>query len=209
MNSERISSDPDGDAARRAAILREARSAFMTEGFAAAKMEPIARRAGVSTATLYLLYHGKAELFDAVILDAGEEFGRQFARIGEVDGDARQQLVAFVTAYAGFMADPFVRAVFRLVMAERPRFQTVAMRFFEKGRHDIGGSLIGILHRLAELGELQPLEHPSWAVGQLLGMIEHPTFLVPLVTGDEITVRRTVAEVAEDAVDTFLARYST
>lgn len=202
-------SDPAGDAARRQAILREARRAFMTEGFAAAKVEPIARHAGVSTATLYHLFQGKAELFDAVIINASEDFGRQFARIGAVEGDARQQLTTFATAYAGFMADPFVRSVFRLVMAERPRFQAVALRFFEKGRHDIGGSLITILQRLAETGELKRIEHPSWAVGQLIGMIEHPMFLVPLVTGDEVTVQRTAAQVAEDAVETFLARYGT
>ena len=40
-----------------------------------------------------------------------------------------------------------------------------------------------------------------------MGMIEHPVFFVPLVTGDEITVRRTNAEIVADAVDTFLARY--
>jgi len=40
-----------------------------------------------------------------------------------------------------------------------------------------------------------------------MGMIEHPVFFVPLVTGDEILVRRSNAEVVEDAVETFLARY--
>ena len=40
-----------------------------------------------------------------------------------------------------------------------------------------------------------------------MGMIEHPLFFVPLVTGDEVRVRRTNAEVADEAVETFLARY--
>ena len=40
-----------------------------------------------------------------------------------------------------------------------------------------------------------------------MGMIEHPVFFVPMVTGDEIIVRRTNAQIVADAVDTFLARH--
>ena len=188
---------------KRQAILRYARKAFVSEGYAATKIEPIAREAGVSTATLYALFDGKAELFSAVIDDAAEDFGRQMALVRAVDGDARRQLTSFALAYADFMGDPFVRAVFRLVMAERPRFQAVALRFFEKGRAEFGATLIA----LSKAGALAPIERPSWAAGTLMGMVEHPVFFVPLVTGDEIRVRRTNAEVVEDAVETFLARY--
>ena len=192
---------------KRQVIIRYARKAFVSEGYAATKIEPIAREAGVSTATLYALFDGKAQLFSAVIDDAAEDFGRQMAGIRTIEGDARQQLIGFAEAYADFMSDPFVRAVFRLVMAERPRFQPLARRFFEKGRSAFGATLIGILIAQSKAGALGPIDRPSWAAGHLMGMIEHPVFFVPLVTGDEIKVRRSNAEVVEDAVDTFLARY--
>jgi AcrR family transcriptional regulator len=192
---------------KRQAILRHARKAFVSDGYAATRIEPIAREAGVSTATLYALFDGKAELFSAVIDDASADFAHQMTRLEAIEGDARQQLTTFADTYAGFMSDPFVRAVFRLVMAERPRFQAVALRFFEKGRETFGATLIDMLVRLSKAGSLRPIERPSWAAGHLMGMIEHPVFFVPLVTGDEIQVRRTNAEVIEDAVDTFLARY--
>lgn len=192
--------------AKRREIVRHARTAFVTEGYAGAKIEPIAREAGVSTATLYALFAGKAELFTAVIDDAADQFSHQMAGVRADDGDARRQLTSFAQAYAGFMGDGFVRAIFRLVMAERPRFQAVAIRFFEKGRAEFGATLIGILKTHAATGALK-IDKPSWAAGQLMGMIEHPVFFVPLVTGDEVLVRRTKAEVAADAVETFLARY--
>ncbi|GLS00953.1 TetR family transcriptional regulator [Brevundimonas denitrificans] len=192
---------------KRQAILQQARKAFVSEGYAATRIEPIAREAGVSTATLYALFDGKAQLFSLVIDEAAEDFAQQMARLGTIEGDARQQLVSFAEAYADFMSDPFVRAVFRLVMAERPRFQAVALRFFEKGREAFGATLIGILTALSKSGALRPIERPSWAAGHLMGMVEHPVFFVPLVTGDEIKVRRTNAAIVEDAVDTFLARY--
>ncbi len=192
---------------KRQLIVRCAREHFVSVGYAATRMEPIAREAGVSTATLYTLFTGKAALFSAVIDDAAEEFARQMAGVRAIEGDARSTLTSFAEAYAGFMGDPFVRSIFRLVMAERPRFQAVALRFFEKGRDEFGATLIGVIVRLSKAGELRPVEHPSWAAGHLMGMVEHPVFFVPLVTGDEVRVRRTHAEVAAEAVETFLARY--
>lgn len=192
---------------KRQAILKAARKTFVNEGYAATKIEPIAREAGVSTATLYALFDGKAGLFGAVIDDAADDFASQMDGIRTIEGDARQQLVSFAEAYAGFMSDPFVRAVFRLVMAERPRFQSVARRFFDRGQAAFGATLIGILKAQSAAGALRPIERPSHAAGHLMGMVEHPVFFVPLVTGDEIKVRRTNAEIVEDAVDTFLARY--
>ncbi len=198
------SATPDS---RRRSIIRHAREHFVGLGYAATRMEPIAREAGVSTATLYALFSGKADLFTAVIDDAAEDFARQMTAVRPVEGDARTTLTSYAEAYAAFMADPFIRSIFRLVMAERPRFQDVALRFFEKGRTEFGAALIGVIERASRAGALRPVEHPSWAAGQLLGMIEHPVFFVPLVTGDEVRMRRTPSQVATEAVETFLARY--
>lgn len=193
---------------RRQAIVREARRHFMAEGYAATRIEPIARAATVSTATLYGYFPSKQHLFTAVILDASADFSAQMEYVRVSDGRAREQLTLFATAYADFMGDPFVRSVFRLVMAERPRFRDVAQGFFDKGRSDFGHPLMAALARLTERGELK-IDKPSWAAGQLMGMIENPVFFMPLVTGDEVQATRTTEQIAADAVETFLARYAT
>jgi len=100
-----------------------------------------------------------------------------------------------------------VRSVFRLVMAERPRFRDVALGFFERGRSDFGAPLIAALKDLTASGELA-VDRPSWAAGQLMGMIEHPVFFMPMVTGDEVLASRSFDQIAEDAVETLLARYA-
>ncbi|RZJ91966.1 MAG: TetR/AcrR family transcriptional regulator [Brevundimonas sp.] len=192
---------------KRQVILRYARAAFISEGYAGARIEPIAREAAVSTATLYALFAGKSELFSAVIDDAAEQFSRQMANVRACDGDARLQLTSFAEAYADFMGDGFVRSVFRLVMAERPRFEATARRFFEKGRAEFGATLIGVLKDHQTRGGLKNMPKSSWAAGELMGMIEHPVFFVPLVTGDEVRAGRTNAEVVAHAIDTFMARY--
>ncbi len=195
------------DDPRRSAILRQARRHFMTQGYAATRIEPIAREAAVSTATLYTYFASKEELFAAVIVYASDAFAAEMAKVVHgAEGPAREQITQFAVAYAGFMGDPFVRSVFRLVMAERPRFKEVAQGFFEKGRSDFGAPLIACLTRLCDAGELA-IEKRSWAAGQLMGMIEHPVFFVPLVTGDDVHVARPAEQIAADAVETFMARY--
>lgn len=179
----------------------------MADGYVATRMEPIAREAAVSTATLYGYYPSKADLFSAVIDDCARDFGDRMTQVrASAQGSAMDQLMAYALAYAHFMADGFVRSVFRLVVAERPRFHDETMRFFEKGRLDFGAPLIETIRRLNETGELKA-PRPSWAAGQLMGMVEHPVFFVPMVSGDSVELKRTPEEVATDAVDVFLARY--
>ncbi len=196
------------DDPRRNLIIRHARRWFMTVGYAATRIEPIAREACVSTATLYAYFPSKADLFDAVIADASADFSEQMECVQAASGSARERLTQFMTAYARFMGDPFVRSVFRLVMAERPRFRDVAMGFFERGRTDFGAPLMAALRDLEAEGELR-VDKPSWAAGQLMGMIEHPVFFMPLITGDEVQTTRTGDQIVTDAVETFLARYGT
>ena len=191
---------------KRRDILTAARRRFMVEGYASTGMEAVAREATVSTATLYSYFPSKADLFQHVVEDAAGAFSHHITEVTHSGGDGIAQLRAFAAAYARFMAEPFVRSVFRLVAAERRRFEPVARYFFERGRTDFGGTLITILKRLETEG-LVRIEKPSWAAGQLMGMIEHPTFLVPMVTGDEARAARSLEEIADDAVDTFLARY--
>ena len=207
MHNENNPSPPNpAEDPRKAAILQSARRPFMSSGYAATRVEPIARQAGVSTATLYAYYPSKEDLFAAVIVEAAGDFERQMRNVGAGAGPARERLTEFMTAYAGFMGDPFVRSVFRLVMAERPRFRDVAMRFFNRGRSDFGRPLMTALIELRVSGELV-IDKPSWAAGQLMGMIEHPIFFMPLVTGDEVQAARSTEQIVSDAVETFMARY--
>lgn len=187
-------------------ILKVARRHFIGAGYAATGMEAIARDAGVSTATLYLYFPGKAELFDRMMDAAANEFINLPDRLPD-QGGAREQIMAFSLGYARFTCDPFVRSVFRLVITERRRLSDAAGRFINKGRTEFGAPLIQMLVRLRDQG-LVRMDKPSWAAGQLMGMIDHPTCLVPLVTGEDASCARSPEAIATDAVDTFMARYA-
>ncbi len=193
-------------AAKRRVILSAARRRFMTDGYSAAAMERIAREAGISTATLYSHFSGKAELFHHVIMDASDEFAGLIRSVRMEAGTPRERLRGFLRAYARFMADPFVRAVFRLVASERKRFRETAHAFFETGKRDLGAVLMASLREMTDAGLLD-VRKPAWAAGQLLGMVEHPLFLAPMVTGEDVSSTRSLDSIADEAVETFLARY--
>ena len=137
------------DDPRRDALVRQARLHFVEEGYAGTKMEPIAREAGVSTATLYAMFENKAALFAAVIDEASADFAERMAKVKTCSGPAQPRLSSFLTAYADFISDPFVRAIFRLVMTERRRFESLATTFYEQAKHDFGTVLVSALAEMA------------------------------------------------------------
>lgn len=196
----------DRNEKKRRSILEVARGHFMQHGYADSGMETIAREAGVSTATLYNLFPSKRRLFEAVIEESGEVFGRRIVEASSSDGDALARLRLFVRGYAAFLCDPFVRSVFHLVLAERRRFRATAHGFYVKGRESYGGTLLALLETLQREGRLKPARLAT-ATGQLMGMIEHPCFVVPLLSGNGVDLRRRPEAIADEALETFLARY--
>ncbi len=57
------------DEETRTIILEAARAEFAQSGYAATSMESVARRAGVSTKTLYRLMPNKAVLFETMVTE--------------------------------------------------------------------------------------------------------------------------------------------
>jgi hypothetical protein len=93
-----------------------------------------------------------------------------------------------------------------MVTAERRRFPDVAEYFLQSARDELGGAMLSVLNDLIKTGELK-IDRPSWAAGQLMGMLDHVTLVLGLSAGDQVLPRRPLRDIAEDAVETFLARY--
>lgn len=192
---------------KRAEILNAARSLFLREGYSDTGMEVVARAASVSTATLYAYFPSKADLFKVVIFETARDMAGPVRESARAKGDARQRLLAFANAYAAFFSRPLTRAMFRLVAAERRRFEEVAEYFLQSARDELGGAAIAVISDLAERGDIT-VQKPSWAAGQLMGMMDHMTLVLGLSAGDETLPRRPLKDICDDAVETFLARYA-
>ena len=124
-----IQEDASAADQKRRDVLLAAKRRFLEDGYSATGMEAVARDAGVSTATLYSFFPGKGALFGAVVDATSLRFAEMVqTRIGGLK-DGRSRLQAFARVYAEFMADPFVRSVFRLLAAEGRRFGTATAQF--------------------------------------------------------------------------------
>lgn len=113
--------------ARPAEIVAAALEVFAEKGFAAAKLDEIAARAGVSKGALYLYFETKQDLFTAVVRDA------IIPNLDAVEAMARTADVPFamlarmlLTRIGDLMSTSSLGAVAKMVIAESRNFPDLA-----------------------------------------------------------------------------------
>ena len=110
-------------------IARAALELFVTRGFAATKLEDVAKAASVSKGLPYLYFKNKEELFKAVITEAiAGPLAEASAMIDHFDGPSDGLLRDLVAGFRTFEESPG-GGVVKLILAEAGNFPDVA-RFF-------------------------------------------------------------------------------
>src|SRR3984957_2625007 len=141
-------------AARREAILEAALDEFSARGFAAARLEDVAKRAGVAKGTIYLYFADKEALFQELV---------------------RFQIGPVMSAFETVLASPlplkslidqaieiFTREVFgtrrkqvmRLIISEGPRFPALAEFYYREVLGPMLKAVRARLQRALEHGEI-------------------------------------------------------
>ncbi|WP_136055802.1 TetR/AcrR family transcriptional regulator [Microbacterium sp. K24] len=191
-------------ATNRTAILDAATGLFLEIGYDRSSLAQVAARAGVSKATLFKQFPTKAELFEAMVLAAGDT-----ARPEHLDppaGDLRAGLVSLGMAYAELLTRPRMTDLIRAVITESARFPELREQTFDFGTLPVLHALRKFLEAADRDGEAR-VDDFDVAAAQFLGMIATVVFWPRLVHGgwsltDEET-RRTV----DEAAATIVARY--
>jgi AcrR family transcriptional regulator len=151
-------------------IYEAARHAFADGGYAATGMEAVARRAGVSTRTLYRLIPNKASLFDGMVTD---RLDRTLASVdlNAIDhAEIEEALYAALMACAELTLDEEVIALQRMVLQEAGKFSDIAGMFYKNGIQRITAALADWLRVQRKRG-LIDLDDIDEAAGLLLGMV--------------------------------------
>lgn len=100
---------------------------FTERGFDAARMEDIARRAGISKAAIYLYFASKSALLEALIEAKVAPIARQASALAAAGGGDPVPALRTLSALAAkLLADPKVFAVPRLVIGLSGRFPQIA-----------------------------------------------------------------------------------
>lgn len=151
VTPETIPAIPNEKALR---LLQAASRVFLAHGFSAATTDMIQREAGVSKATVYGYYPNKEALFVAVIEAECATFARTVRDIRFQPGTLRKTLVALGRAYLEILLSPTGLALYRVVMAEAPRFPQLARTFYLAGPRVIASMLMEQLTHAAQAGEV-------------------------------------------------------
>ncbi len=142
---------------RASEIARAALDLFVTRGFAATKLEDVAKAASVSKGLPYLYFKNKEELFKAVITEAvGGPLANASEMIDRFEGTSEELLRVLVAGFRAFEESP-AGGVVKLILAEAGNFPDVA-RFYCTHFDVRGRDLFArTLRRGVESGEFRPL----------------------------------------------------
>src|SRR3954453_17319310 len=91
------------DTVKRRQIIEGARAVFLAQGFDAASMSDIARKAGVSKGTLYVYFKSKDELFEAITEEQCSMQAERVFQLDEADRDVAAVLFRLGSTFAHFM----------------------------------------------------------------------------------------------------------
>ena len=142
-------------AERRDAILAAALEEFSASGFAATRLDDVARRAGVAKGTIYLHFADKETLFQELVrLELSPVVGA-LVHASHADIPVRQ--------FAEQLIEVFVREIFgtrrkdviRLIISEGPRFPKLAEFYYREVVSRVMEAVRGLIGRAIERGELK------------------------------------------------------
>ncbi|MGB9166446.1 MAG: TetR/AcrR family transcriptional regulator [Rhodomicrobium sp.] len=158
---------------RRAAILAAALDVFAENGFAAARLDDVAQKAGVAKGTLYLYFPDKEALFEALLQGLVSPV---LERIQALSADqtlpSSAALEGILTVFQTEIIGTSRERLLRLIIAEGPRFPKIA-EFYHREVISKGREIIrAIASRGYERGEL-----PSDAMARFPQL-----FFAPLLT---------------------------
>jgi AcrR family transcriptional regulator len=167
---------------RPAEIVDAAMAVFADRGFAAAKLDEIARRAGVSKGALYLYFETKEALFHAVVDQAiAPNIQAVRAMIAAHPGPL-SDLLRLVAARVGTLMETLpVGGVIKMVIGEAGNFPELARVWHDDLVAHILGALTDAIRAAQGRGEVRPGDPRAYALEvispMLVGLIWRETFV--------------------------------
>jgi AcrR family transcriptional regulator len=138
-------------------IIDAALVVFAEKGFAAAKLDDISRRAGISKATLYLYFDTKEEIFRAVARTAVALLLKALETQAKgADAPFAELAPKLLERAAELMKGGRVPAIARMVIGESRNFPDLARIWHDDVVTSIIGIITGIIARAQARGEVAP-----------------------------------------------------
>ncbi|MFI5371044.1 MAG: TetR/AcrR family transcriptional regulator [Candidatus Eisenbacteria bacterium] len=158
---------------RPAEILASAIQEFVEKGYAATRLEDVARRAGVTKGTMYLYFENKEALFKEMVrhyVVPGIERAEQVAR--EYEGSPRELVVLLLRHWwERLIEQPHIGGLAKLVMAEASNFPDVAAFYYREVFERNLAILSDAIARGMERGEFREVDARKSAALGLMPLV--------------------------------------
>lgn len=163
-------------------IIAAAMAVFAEKGFAAARLDDIAARAGVSKGALYLYFATKEDIFRAVIEHGvAPNLGGIQAALADNHAAFPDLLRAFAAIVADIATDSPVGGIIKMVIGESRNFPELARTWRERLVEPALGAMTGAITAAQARGELRAGDPRCYAISlvspMLLGVIWRETFV--------------------------------
>ncbi len=139
---------------RREAILTAALDEFSSRGFEAARLEDVARRAGVAKGTIYLYFRDKESLFQELIRTMLTPLVGTIEAMGQADVPLPVLADRIVDLFVSQVYETRRKDVVRLMISEGRRFPKLAEFYYREVLSRIITAVRTLLQRAAARGEV-------------------------------------------------------
>lgn len=195
---------PDCDT--RLVIYEAARHEFSENGYAATSIESVARRAGVSTKTLYRLIPNKAALFAGMTSDRIDRFLSEINLESIDHAELDEALFAALMACADLALDKDVVALQSMVLQEAGKFSELAGAFYRNGIQRAFKALADWLTAQQKRGLIE-IDDAEEVAGMLLGMVADAPRRAAMFGGKPLPSRKQIEARVRKCVGIFLRGY--
>lgn len=152
-------------------VLDAALELFVEKGFAATRVEDVARRAGLSKGTIYLYFPSKDALLEGLVRRAIVPIADSaLAAIARADGDPRPVISMVMRMLALRMSDPKVAAIPKLMLRELRSFPDLAAIYRREVLDRVLPTVAALIARGVSLGYFRPVD-PALTIRSLVGPI--------------------------------------
>jgi len=141
-------------AARRKIILAAALEEFSAHGFEAARLDDVARRAGIAKGTIYLYFSDKETLFQELVRLEISPIVGTLEHVTRIEAPIRMIAEQFVELFVREIIETRRKDIIRLIISEGPRFPKLAEFYYREVISRALGAVRAVLRRAVERGEL-------------------------------------------------------
>lgn len=187
-------------------VIAGAQEVFMRDGFEGASVDEIAKRAGVSKATLYSYFPDKRLLFmECACAQCNAQADEALLSIDFARPPA-EVLPKAAEKFLGFILSDNGQKIFRICVAEADRFPELGRQFYQSGPRMVHRAVSSYLETACARGELRIDDIPL-AADQFAELCKADIWVKMVFNVQTEFTAAERSRIVHGAVATFMARY--